>query len=167
MKTIKRNEGTKNVSCKNMQNVGLVECATKNTCTGTKNQLVKKLQKQGGSFLDITTCVQSPQVAIRFKVHWIHYISPCSNILQHQDTLNTLSPPYIWQHFDTPTISGNKLYSETTITQIPHSSLKFRASTVITTNYVQQHNNNWVYHKASFKYTSMPALYQQRKNSCN
>ena len=56
-----------------------------------KKQLVKKLQEQGGGFLDIATHVQSPQVDIRISVttrstfvaFWIHF---------HH--------PYIWQLFD-------------------------------------------------------------------
>ena len=55
-----RNKGAKNVFYKNKHNIGMVQCVSKYACSCMKNQLVKKLHKQGGAFLDIATHIQFP-----------------------------------------------------------------------------------------------------------
>ena len=65
-----------------------------------KKQLVKKLHKQGGGFLDTATDIQSPQVDIHVSV-----TTPV-NIRCRQDTLWIhFHHPYIWQPFDVARLS--------------------------------------------------------------
>ena len=49
-------------------NVGMVQCVSKYACSCVKTQLVNKLHKQGGAFLDIATRIQFPQVDICISV---------------------------------------------------------------------------------------------------
>ena len=53
-----------------MQNVGMVQCVSKNAYSCMKKQLLKKLHEQGAGFFHIATHIQSPQVDIRVSIKY-------------------------------------------------------------------------------------------------
>ena len=74
-------QGTKNVLCKNKQNAGLVQYATKNACICMKNQLVKNYTNKEGASSTLQPAYSPHKAAI----------TPPAQVAEGQDNINVLS----------------------------------------------------------------------------